>query len=59
MRFFKITNIIIEFLFNFDFDIKYISDIINKAIDILSRYLYTQVNVIIMSITNSKIRDEI
>ena len=48
-----------NFLFNFDFDIKYIFDIINKVIDILSYYSYTQVNVIIMSIIDLKIRDEI
>ena len=48
-----------NFLFNFNFNIKYIFNIINKIINILSRYFYTQVNIIIIFITNFKIREEI
>jgi len=49
----------LDFLSNFDFDIKYIPGITNKAADALSRYPYAQVNATTMFITDSKIRDEI
>ena len=43
MRFIEIWNTIVKFFFNFDFDIKYIPSVTNKAVNVFSHYLYVQV----------------